>query len=141
MRALDDGFYVRLNPAPSFNLGMAMLVVAGFGTAGLVIALFMASQPGAIPPIVGGSILFGGLLYALSSGSAFFPAEVQGDSHSLSWAGERFGWEQIGDCVAEGGRLELRGPRGGVLGTLDHLDPAAARWVAAVVMASLPAEE
>ncbi len=141
VRALDDGFYVRLNPAPAFNLGMAFLVVVGFGAAGFVIAMVMGSASGVTMPIVGGSILFGGLLYALSAGSAFFPAEVRGDAHSLSWAGERFGWDQIEACVAEGDRLELRGAGGRVLATLEHLEPEAARWVADAVTASLPYEE
>lgn len=141
VRALDEGgFYARLNPAPTFNLGMAMLVAGGFGVAGVIIAAVMATAEGSAMPIIGGSILFGGLLYALSSGSAFFPAEVQGDDHSLSWSGERFAWDQIESCVADGGHLELRGPGGRTLATLEHLEPAAAKWVADAIMASLPDE-
>jgi len=138
VQPLDDGFFVRLHPAPPVNLGVAIAVVLGFGLAGLLIAMVMASRPGAWGTIVGGSILFGGLLYALSAGSAFFPAEVRGDGHSLSWAGERFAWDQIGSCVADGGRLDLYGKGGRILGSIENLDPEAARWVADVVTASLP---
>lgn len=141
VRALDDGFYARLNPAPAFKPGMALLVVIGFALAGLTISVVMGVPVEARMPIIGGSILFGGLLYALSAGSAFFPAEVRGDGHSLSWAGERFAWDQIGSCVAEGDRLELRGLDDRVLASLEHLEPAAARWVADAVMASLQGEE
>ncbi|MEN0062809.1 MAG: hypothetical protein AAGA48_11710 [Myxococcota bacterium] len=138
VRPLDDGFFVRLSPAPAFNLAMAFAVMVGFGLVGFVIAQVMASAEGSHAPIIGGSILFGGLLYALSAGAAFFPAEVQGEAHSLSWAGERFSWEQIESCVADGSTLELRGHGGRILGTLEHLEPEAATWVAAAVNASLP---
>ncbi len=141
VRAEEDGFYARLQPSPTPAPGVILGVVVAFGAVGGVLALLTSDEPVVQAWVALGSVAFGVLLWGFSFGQGFFPVEVRGDGRCLSWSGERYAWSQVGSCVAEQGRLELRGPDGAVLASADHLKPEAARWVADAVMASLPEVE
>lgn len=145
MRAEPNGFYARLQPTPRIEAPKVVAVVLVFGSVGAVIALLATPQPEVRAWIVGGSVFFGLLLSAVIFGQGFFPLEIVGDERALSWSGERYAWAQLGGCVAEGGRLQLRSIDDRVLATADHLEPEAARWIAQVIAVSLhdeaPGEE
>ena len=114
-----------------------MGVGLGFGVVGLIIGWIASPVTTVRVWVAVGSAVFGLLLYGFSFGQGFIPVELQGDERVLSWSGERFAWSQIGSCVAEGTRLELRGKNGAVIASLDHLEPEAAAWTARLVEASL----
>lgn len=136
VRPNDDGFYVRLHPSPMPKGRVVLGVAALFGLLGGIIGWAMAEEPEVRAWIGFGSMALGVLLYGLSYGSGFFPIELIGDQRCLSWAGERYAWDQIDSCRASGGSLRLV-VDGQVVAEASHLDPAAAAWTARLVTASL----
>ncbi len=139
-RPEGEGFYVRLQPAPSLQAPAVFGVVGGFGLAGGIIAMATTSEPYVQGWVVGGSVLFGLLLFAFSYGQGFFPVELIGDERCLAWGGDRFVWSQIGSCEAKAGTLRLRSLDGRVLAEAKHLQPEAAAWTAQLIEASLADE-
>ena len=136
VRNEERGFYLRLQPTPTPNVRIVAGLVVGLGALGTGLGMITSSVVEVQLWVVFGSIAFGLLLYGISFGQGFFPLELRGDERVLDWGGERFAWTQIGACVADGDRLELRSVQGTVLASARNLSPDAAAWTAKVIEAS-----
>lgn len=137
VRALDDGFYVRLHPMPALQGRVVGGIAILFSILGAIVAYAMSEATEVWIWVTLGSAAFGVLLYGLSYGSGFFPVELIGDERCLAWAGDRYMWGQIRACEAHGGTLRLVLPDGRVAAEVKHLDPAVAAWTSRLVTASL----
>lgn len=137
VRAEPQGFYARLSPRPRPTLRRFWLPLAGFAAVGGVLALATAAELELRLEIFLGITLFGLGLVGFAFGAGFVPIEISVDDTTVYWHGDRLPLAAVGDCRAEGGRIELVGKDGAVLAAAEHLEPAAARWVALAVKASL----
>jgi hypothetical protein len=111
--------------------------LGGFGGMGVLMALWFGQDTTVRVEIALSILLFGVLLDSFAHLSGWFPVEIVVDDTTINWNGERIPMALVRDCLATGGTVELRG-EGRTLGTIHHLQPDAARWVALAIRASIP---
>jgi hypothetical protein len=136
-RPQGEGFYARLYPRPRPSLAVVAGTLGGFGAMGAAMALWFGQDTSIRVQIALSIVLFGVLLASFAQLAGWFPVELVVDDTTINWNGERIPMAMVRDCVATGGTVELRG-EGRALGTIHHLQPDAARWVALAIRASLP---